>query len=401
MSSFLRSIISVSALKLVDYIVPIIIMPLVLTRFNLEGYGVYSYVLTISTFISFIYDACLNTVGVQQLNKLKGNEIAQQSFVISAIFFKLVFFFVCAMVFIIISETAGKSDYFCVVIFSFGFGMLNSWYYIAKDNFRFIIIVSLVVKILAVLFVLYYAFELHMFIFIQAIASALVGLISLIKIKNDNRLGKISFRHIKNYLKNIKHMYIYSGVNALIQPIINSAILASGNASLLGIYNVVMRFVTVSVTFSNSIITVLNKCNSEVFYSVGHKTNYVEVKYRSQLLKLLFYSIVVFICVAAISYISIYLTKGEISRFFIFLIFSFSLAVIPSILNQYLTQLIHMIHSSKNIVKYVICSNVLSLISIFLFSSLFPYYYIVYAVVLSPIIITICCLWDLKCKNLL
>ncbi|EIT1269226.1 hypothetical protein L1G77_004949, partial [Escherichia coli] len=64
-------------------------------------------------------------------------------------------------------------------------------------------------------------------------------------------------------------------------------------------------------------------------------------------------------------------------------------------------QLIHMIHSSKNIVKYVICSNVLSLISIFLFSSLFPYYYIVYAVVLSPIIITICCLWDLKCKNLL
>ncbi|HAH0654513.1 TPA: O143 family O-antigen flippase, partial [Escherichia coli] len=122
-----------------------------------------------------------------------------------------------------------------------------------------IIIVSLVVKIFAVLFVLYYAFELHMFIFIQAIASALVGLISLIKIKNDNRLGKISFRHIKNYLKNIKHMYIYSGVNALIQPIINSAILASGNASLLGIYNVVMRFVTVSVTFSNSIITVLNK----------------------------------------------------------------------------------------------------------------------------------------------
>ncbi|HCN8707652.1 TPA: O143 family O-antigen flippase, partial [Escherichia coli] len=180
MSSFLRSIISVSALKLVDYIVPIIIMPLVLTRFNLEGYGVYSYVLTISTFISFIYDACLNTVGVQQLNKLKGNEIAQQSFVISAIFFKLVFFFVCAIVFIIISETAGKSDYFCVVIFSFGFGMLNSWYYIAKDNFRFIIIVSLVVKIFAVLFVLYYAFELHMFIFIQAIASALVGLISLI-----------------------------------------------------------------------------------------------------------------------------------------------------------------------------------------------------------------------------
>lgn len=392
MLSLLKSVLSISVLKTLDYIVPIVIMPLVLNRFEIDGYGIYSYILTISAFLAFLSDICLTSIGVQQFNKYKSEGNNEQSFVISLVLMKNLSLLFLLLLLYIASGFINLPNMEYVALFSVGFSIINIWYYISKDNFKFIILTSVLIKGVGLLICFLYAFELDEFVLIQAITILSVGLLSFAKIIIENSNGRFNATICKEYFVNIKDIYTYSSINAFVQPFVNSTILASGDTILLGIYNVVMRFVNASVNFSSAIIAVINRSNSEIHFS--NQTDSVE--YKKQIIKLLALSLFVFLCVSIASNLLLVTTNNVLEKGSILWVCLISFAVVPSIMNQHLTQLIHLLKSSERVKFFVVFSNALSILIIYTLSEQLPYYYVVISVVLCPMIITFLCLKELK-----
>ncbi len=376
-------------------------MPFAIKKFGIELYGNFSFLLALAVFFSFCLDLSLNTAGVQYLSKLN-DVVEKKSFVKSLVLSKLSILLVAlSLVFFAYDSFFSSEKLVSIVSFvliSVGLSLTNLWYYISLGSFKSIISISLFFKFSSLIVLYSLVDKFDDFLYLQAGTFFFIGLVSFFHIIKKNIDGNFDTYFLVSYVRETRHMYTYSIVSGTIQPFINYTLYSSGDGVALGVYSVTNRFLIAAVNLSSAINNSLNPLVSKYFYNT--ESDAFKVRFFKILSSLFIYSFIVSVLVFVASAYSVSrLANQPLTPYVLFFIGVVSIATLPSIVNQFLTQTLHLFGKSKRIRNYVLFSSMFSLSVVYLKIGMDLFTIVMLGVSLTPILILCLLLWELKCIN--
>lgn len=155
-NKILLSVASLSLLKSLDYLFPLLIIPMAINALGVALYGVVSYYLSLSLFYLVIVDFGFNIYGVQKIALMK-NAANIKRFIVSSFFIRAILFsLVVCPIHIGLSYFAPSSmhingyEHWLLLIAVFNIFNLQ-WFFQAKEKFRLMIVISLSVRLSALI----------------------------------------------------------------------------------------------------------------------------------------------------------------------------------------------------------------------------------------------------------
>ncbi|OOE48172.1 hypothetical protein BZG11_15140, partial [Salinivibrio kushneri] len=150
-----KSIISLTSLKAIDFLFPLVIIPLAIKSIGIESYGVISFFQTIAMLSVSVIDFGFNVVGIQKISRNKFRSI-EDKYISTSILIKLFLLVIVTCAYFIVCVFSAYKDstivYATLYIMVF-FSVFNfQWYYQAKYKYKFLIFTSIVCRALALLY---------------------------------------------------------------------------------------------------------------------------------------------------------------------------------------------------------------------------------------------------------
>jgi PST family polysaccharide transporter len=103
MKSYLKNFFSLTLLQVINYLLPLILIPYVIKHIGIEKYGLLNFAQSISIFVMVFFDFGFSLVAVNKIakNKLFGkrNEIFNSIYIIKIVIFLIIFLILGLLVF--------------------------------------------------------------------------------------------------------------------------------------------------------------------------------------------------------------------------------------------------------------------------------------------------------------
>lgn len=364
-NKLLKSLMSVTFLKGIDAIAPLIMIPIAINNFGVKDFGSISFYQTIAIFFAYIVDLGFSIVGLKRINKFSLQKFNYFYFG-NALLIKVVIFLILLPLFasaIFYSPIYESDDILLVLAYGvipFAACFSCPWFYQTFGRYSFLIKVSLSSRLLVVtlaillinshkdefLYTLLYSLMFFIPAVVQFVSYILLG--NKVKFK-----ASILLRMVKENID----ISIYRFSNAVVLPSYIYMIGLVATSYEIGIFSIFQRLLGVIVNFSVPI----NQALMPFLMEVKRKSIKNLVQASNKILTILLVVVigVIVIVMALLGLYYFYFYKSdEVNILVDFGTAVILITVIPHVVNSYITQFFKMV----NIAKYN--SNV-SLITLF------------------------------------
>lgn len=379
-NKLIKSMLSLGLLKSLDYIFPLVIIPLVIHSLGVSLYGVTSYYLSLSLLYVVVVDFGFNVYGVQKLALMKEDNRVKRFITSSFIIrFVLLLFIVIPthMTLVYISPenmSLDGGEYIFLLIAVFNVFNLQ-WFFQVKEKFRLMISISLLFRIVALLLTfIFVKKESDVYVYIYVLVLMYGGpyichlIYFLIKYANI-KMTRLSKDYILALVKMSGSIFGYRISNAAILPCFNYAFGFLMTSAEFGVMSLVQRIFGAVINFSSPILQAL----IPFFADLKRKD---VANFKAIYLKAFFYTLILSLLLSLLSiagtYFIIYtgvLGTGIILRdLFPHILMMF--AIVPHVINSLQSQAL-LLQNSRHIVNYAVLNSLLLVGVFFLIGLIF------------------------------
>lgn len=357
MKQVTRSILSLSTLKIIDFIFPLLIIPLFIAKYGIDDYGVVSFFQTLAMLGVNAIDFGFNVVGIQKLTTNKSRNI-ERKYVTSSLIIKLALSLFFCFIYILVCFLSPFKDYDEIYFIMMLIPLLSAfnfqWYFQLKNKFRLLIVSSSVIRLICfILFLFLTENDIYFAVFLIAIMYAFPPVIHLFfQIKNRMfSLPKVKYVRLV-FLSNVS-VFTYRLLNSLILPFYLYGFSFTLNLTQMGMLAISQRILGAVVNFSTPISQAL--IPTIAILKGDEKYN----KY-----KLYFNRICVFSILATVStmVVTMFYVEGDVDRYRELIIpFLLLLTITPHVCNSYISNYLVQLGRGRIINKIVLVSFLICL----------------------------------------
>lgn len=263
-SKVINNFVSLVILNVVNYVFPLIIIPILIKRLGLEVYGEYIFAFTILSYLNLIVQYGFNFSATNKVAKNQENK-ALISSVYTSVTLSRIFFSVIITVGILLSGFFIKDQilmYLMGIGIFFGQGLIPVWLFQGLEKMKYITIVNTIVRFFAFVLIILLVREpsdVNFLMFIQTLSFVLGGISSLFLVKyqlditfsspNIESIRENLFEGWSLFLSTIG-MNLYRESNVVILGIV------SGYTTV-GLYSPAEKLIKGIQSFTNIIVTAL------------------------------------------------------------------------------------------------------------------------------------------------
>ncbi len=363
----IKSILSLTTIKAIDYLVPLLIIPYSINVLGVGVYGKVAFFQTIAIFLGIIIDFGFNVVGLQRLS-IRTREKNKKRYITASIIIKIMLGIVCIPLFYmlsIVSPIYSQAQMYvihfsCLIMLSSIFN--NQWIYQAEHRYRFIMFTSLFSRVFCFILILLFVRndnDVFNYALLIMVMFALPAIIQTVDLSKSIEPLKISMRYLKIvFLTNINIFY-YRVVSASILPIYNYSFGGLLSPAEFGVFSFLQRILGAVVNFS----TPINQALIPYLAKAKKEPASYFILLKKCTVYLLLYSLVVMLCAFFGTWliIDMKLIDGGITLEKVLLPACIYLTIIPHIMNGFLSQTLTLHNRSYDVRKIVIFIAVLSL----------------------------------------
>lgn len=309
----IENFLSLSVLNIVNYIFPLLIIPILIKRMGVENYGIYIFAYTILNYLNLIVQYGFNFSATNKIAKNQGNIdlISQTYSSITIIRLGISFALILLLILLqpIIPDTL--SIYLLGSGIFLGQGLIPVWLFQGLEKMKFITIINLIVRV--AVFILIYLFikdgrDMNLLMGFQSI-SFMLGAIASVFIIHLNFKIKFSIPKAHILILELKEgwqlflstigMNFYRESNIIILGIVT-------NYTVVGLYAPAEKLIKAFQSFTNIIVTALYPYFSRKFN--GKNITAIQSFHKTgRILALIFLLISLFLCLSSPLIIKLYL----------------------------------------------------------------------------------------------
>ncbi|MDF2515210.1 MAG: polysaccharide biosynthesis protein [Sphingobacterium sp.] len=338
-SKIINNFVSLVILNVVNYVFPLIIIPILIKRLGLEVYGKYIFAFTILNYLNLIVQYGFNFSATNKVAKNQENKS-----LISGVYTSVTLIRICFSIIITIGLLLSGffiRDQFLMYIMGigifFGQGLIPVWLFQGLEQMKYITIVNALVRLLAfVLIVLMVQApsDVNFLMFIQTLSFVLGGIASLFLVKYQLNINFTS-PNIKSIRENLIEgwslflstigMNLYRESNVVILGIV-------AGYSTVGLYSPAEKLIKGIQSFTNIIVTALYPHFSKKMNG-NESQGYVSFQKIGKLLTIIFFFGTILMIILSPYIINAYIGKGYTSTIIDFKVLS--LVILFGGLNYY------------------------------------------------------------------
>lgn len=259
-----ENFLSLSLLNIINYIFPLLIIPILISRLGVENYGIYIFAYTVLNYLNLLVQYGFNFSATNKIAKNQNDVVlisdTYSSVSIIRILISLSLIILLGLLYIFIPERI--SIYLYGIGIFLGQGLIPIWLFQGLEKMRFITIINLVVRILV--FVLIYFFvqdvrDMGLLMGLQSLSFIIGAFVSIIIVHVQLKV-KFSFPSIDQIRRDLSEgwqlflstigMNFYRESNIIILGLLT-------NYTTVGLYAPAEKLIKAIQSFANIIITAL------------------------------------------------------------------------------------------------------------------------------------------------
>ena len=341
--------------KGLDFLIPLIVLPIVIERIGLELFGEYSVLLSFFTFFISFGNFGFNVDAVKDISSNKDNKgVVHQ--VLSEVFsYKIIFSFIAISLFLVIVNVKYEGYFLISLMFSLGilFEVFSlSFYFLAIQKLRFVSFVQISTKLVfGFLIVLFVKNENDLLLYvIFTVAAYILNSIIIFFISKRCYFNYklLTIIYSKERLLSSFNIYSYTFLNNLINPITTYFISANYGNSMTGIFALSQKTYSVFYSAIELAMNAVYPYLSEQRKAMNNFISLVKKFFIAFLgVSLLAYTVMYY----ASPYIQMYLLKRVFVDEELILYYLICLMIFPSVLNLVSTRVLIIEGRQKEILK--------------------------------------------------
>ncbi|WP_084208323.1 lipopolysaccharide biosynthesis protein [Cobetia marina] len=351
----MKAFLSLTFLKALDSLSPLILVPFAINIFNIEGFGRISFYQTLAVFFAYLIDLGFNVVGIQRITATPvGSYI--KAYLTSSYLIRLILFLLMVPLFIgvsLLSPIYRPED--LPIIISYTLLLLSAvlasvWYFQAKGEYRILLMSSFLSRFVFISLIVIFVdgmSDITLYVIMYTCMFLVPAIFQFSIIIKRGLSKKLNYRLVALIAKENLDISLYRFSNAIILPLSVYTISIVATANEVGLFTVFQRIlgvlVNISLPINQSLVPHLAKLKKN---TIG--------KFYTKALK--FYCYVVAISVVLVT--AVYLGVLVLVQYNYFSNYSNNLApllitslivitVVPHFANSYVTQTIKLIGVSR------------------------------------------------------
>ncbi|CAM1368942.1 conserved membrane protein of unknown function [Tenacibaculum soleae] len=404
MRKLLENIGLLTIVKILDFLIPLTVLPIVISRIGLELFGEFSVLLSFfSFFISFgIFG--FNTIAIKDISSCVRDSALVHNVISDVFSFKIIFSIISIFLFLLLINIKYENYFIISLVFSLGilFEVFSlSFYFLAIQKLRFVSFVQISTKLLfgvLIVFLVKNENDLLLYVSLTVAAYILNSIILFFLSASFNFNYKLlTFSYNKKRLKRSFEVYSYDFLNSLIKPITTYFISFNYGDVVTGIFALSQR--TYSVLYSGTVPAM-----DAIFpYLSGKKDESIE--FYKLIKKFVFVFFFVSLCAYMLMYfgadfIQTYLLKRVFEGEEVILYNIICLMIIPSILNLLTTRILIVEEKQKKVVKILVVNFCVIIIGYLVIQFYrLEVFYVVLILVFVSVLTSIILVWEVLKKN--
>ncbi|MDS0788087.1 oligosaccharide flippase family protein [Proteus vulgaris] len=352
-----KSILSMSSLKALDFIFPLLIIPLAIKTYGISNYGIISLFQTISMMFSNIIEFGFSVVGLQKISTLKKSTLIAK-YLYSSIIIKGIILVILAPLYFLFAVYSPYSQYYNIYIIFFIIPLLSifnfQWYYQAKFKYNLLICISLFSRV----------FSLILFITISSIYdNILILAICLVLMYSLPSIFYVMDRVKKEGIKRAPVLYIilvfksnlsifaYRGLNLVLLPMYVYILGFIFSGTQLGILGVVQRIMGATLNFSSAITQAIIPHITKEYKLFYKKRALFRKKINKFIIFFLLFGTITTLFVPIFIIVLFKLSNDDYEVYDLLLPLVLCLSLLPHILNSFLNHILILYNYSNLIFK--------------------------------------------------
>ena len=219
-----RDIVSLMFLQGVNYIMPVLVLPYLITVIGAEGFGIYSFALSVCQYLILIVDFGFNLSATKQIAIHKGDKEKVSKIFSDTVYAKMFLMFVSLALALVLSLIPNFAVYRTAIFVMFGMVIGHALLYVflfqGLDEIRWVSFFTAIAKfmVLPLTFIFVKGPEdLYIAVFLQGFVSVVAAIISLIMIgtKKWVNLVRFSFNGMWNAIKDAFPIFISNAATSI------------------------------------------------------------------------------------------------------------------------------------------------------------------------------------------
>ncbi|MDO5858118.1 oligosaccharide flippase family protein [Myroides odoratimimus] len=263
LKAIVTNFISLVVLNIVNYVFPIILIPILITRLGLEVYGKYIFIFTILGYLNLIVQYGFNFSATSKIAKHRDNiEIISETYTSITL---IRFFFSLTITLSLLLATLFHNNgelYLLGIGIFLGQGLIPVWLFQGLEKMKFITLINFVIRLVAFILIFKVVVDEHdvwLLMFIQSLSFLLGALVSLFIVKYYLKIGfvKVKISSVKQELKEGLSLFLSTiGINLYRESNIVILGLICGY-SIVALYSPAEKLIKGLQSFSNTIVTAI------------------------------------------------------------------------------------------------------------------------------------------------
>ena len=273
-SKILENFLSLSFIRIADFILPIIVLPYLISVIGVEKFGLIAFVTSIVTYFLNLTQYGFSLSAVRDLS-INQDDSEKMENIFNSVLNTKVYLFILSLIILIILLFSISSFYENQLLYIFAIGLILAdvlfpkWFFQGIEEMRYITIINTLLKFSYVFLIFVFVKEESDYIlvlFFQSITGIIAGLYSLyiISTKHNIKIRVVPFRKVKDQLN-----YSFSSCVTLITPTLYS----NTSIFLLGIFtnHTIVGYFSGAIRITNAFSS-LNMILTRTFYPFVNKT---------------------------------------------------------------------------------------------------------------------------------
>lgn len=255
-NSLAKNFVSLLTIKGVDFLVPLVIFPILINRLGIEEFGVISLGFAFSMYLSAIFQYGNNLIAVRKVAtiKEKSDMSAYISSVFSALFFTVLLF---GILFLLILKLSFATKYIELLTFAFILSLtesiLPSWLYQGKEEMKPLGVVGSVSKVCLVFYLAFYLPEESGFqdVFLGFIISSFISAFLLIcyaRHKSWFVFELPDFNDVLKYYRDGFHSFLIQFAPTLYTSSVILVLSFYASNTVVGQFSAAQKFINISLS---------------------------------------------------------------------------------------------------------------------------------------------------------
>lgn len=344
MRKLLENIGLLTIVKVLDFLIPLVVLPIVILRIGLELFGEFSVLLSFFSFFISFGNFGFNVEAIKDIALFKENEVKLNTVLSEVFSFKIIFSFISIVVFLLIINI--KYDNYFIISLVFSLGILFevfslSFFFLAIQKLRVVSFVQISTKLIfGILIVLLVKNENDLLLYVTLTVGAYIFnciLIFFLAIKFNFKYKLLTFSYNKKRLKSSFEIYSYSFLNSLLNPITTYFISSSYGNTITGIFALSQKTYTI---FYSGIAPAMNAVYPYLSEQKDKHTSFSKLIKKFILAFSLASLFAYFLMYFGASYIQMYLLKRVFEGEEIYLYNLICLMIMPAVLNLVATRVL-------------------------------------------------------------